>query len=123
MKIKTLPHHLFELAVALTWVVVGTSYLLSPAMTLATSPVDPAVGNVWPAIWGMMEVLGGFVTLMGLGKQDPGLRATGLCVLGAGLGMHFIGAVSMGLDLRDFVYLIMGAACLLRVLFIHLWEG
>jgi hypothetical protein len=114
--------HLFELAVALMWIVIGTAYLTNPNTTLLTSPVGRVVAEPFYIGWSSLEVLGGALTLAGILRRTDRVRMLGLCVLATGILMHGVAGVAGGLDARDLNYLVFVAACVTRAAILVHWN-
>lgn len=115
--------HVFELATAVVFALIGLAYLFNPEATALASPVGRDLG-IWQHVWSIGEVIAAPIVISGITWAAPRWRATGLTLLGTCLIMHGIGAMYNGFEARDLVYFIFSAACFLRVgYFIRTYNG
>lgn len=111
--------HLFELATAVAYVIVGVAYLLDDHTNLRLGPLSPGVGD-WAYVFSGLEATGGPLVVVGVLAARAPLRGAGLALLGAGLIMHFVASLVGGVQPRDFVPLVFAASCWLRLWFLLL---
>lgn len=111
--------HLFELAVAASWLCVGLAWLPSPTSTAEHSPVGRNVG-VFATCWSSLFIIGGIATIWGVLRSELGVRVSGLVLLATGLAMEFVAAVTFDLTPRALVYLVYFGACAARALMLTL---
>lgn len=105
--------HVFEIATALAWLLVGTNYLLDINATIR-SPIG-ATMHPFDYGWSTMYVIGAPLVIAGIAWSSQRVRVAGLTLLGTALFMHFIAAVTQTpLEARDFIYLCYSLACLIR---------
>lgn len=108
--------HLFELAVAVAWAMVGTAYLLDPEAVASKSPLGHAIGN-WPTVWSLLEIIGGVMTAGAILRRNTRFRVAGLTLLATGIGMQAVAVTVYGNDLRILVYYTYAGACAARALY------
>ena len=87
-----LASYMFELATAFGWLLAGVTSLLDP-----TTLIHSTVGhNVVPfaAIWSGLYIGGGVGVIAGVLRPLPALRVAGLLLLGTGLIMQTVAAIS-----------------------------
>lgn len=110
-----LRNHIFEFASALAWMLVGINYLFD-AEAATRSPIGDAL-HPFDYMWSSMYVAACPLIFIGIIKGTQRFRVAGLTLLGTGLFMHFIAAVSATpLEPRDLIYACYSGACLLRAL-------
>lgn len=105
--------HLFELAVAISWMLVGMSFIPNPTDTAAHSPVGRNLG-VFAVVWSIMFIAGGLLVVWGVLRSVLGVRVGGLLLLATGLMMEGIGALTFEPSPRVLVYFVYCLACLAR---------
>jgi hypothetical protein len=103
----------FELATAVVWAVSGISYLISPQITALQSPVGHTIRG-YETGWSILYIVGAILVVYGALRPAMPVRAAGLLLLGTGLTMQLLGAVSVQVQLRDLNYLIFALACFAR---------
>ena len=105
--------HLFEVAAAFAWLLTGVTNLINPG-----DLVHSAVGhNVVPfaAIWSALYVVGGIGVIIGVLRPLPALRVAALLLLGTGLVMQTVAAISFSFTPRSVVPAVYAVAALTRV--------
>lgn len=113
---RTVPH-VFELAVALAWALIGLAYLIDPTV-IERSPVGRMV-HPYDLAWSIGYLIACPLIVTGvLFPRERRLRVAGLAILKTGLVMHGIAALSFDAAPRAFVYFVFAGACLLRI--VHL---
>lgn len=109
----TLYSHLFELAVALAFAILGVAYLIDPQAAVL-SPVGRYVGH-WQYAWSLFYIIACAMIWNGIFMKSCAERVAGLILLGTGLAMHGIAAVTSHLEIRDAVYFLYSAVAFTRV--------
>lgn len=105
--------HIFELASAIGWALVGFNYLVNSSAG-DRSPIGMSV-HPFDYVWSTMYVVAMPLIVAGIARESQRFRVAGLTLLGTGLFMQFIAAVgATPLETRDLVYLCYSIACLLR---------
>lgn len=108
--------HLFELAVATGWALVGLAYLVDRDAVATKSPLGHAIGG-WPVVWSALEIVGGVMVIAAILKQTTRYRVAGLTLLATGIGMQAIAVSVYGTDLRILVYYVYAGACAFRAFY------
>lgn len=107
------PHHLFELATAIVFALVGLAWLSEPAKTALRSPVGHNVGFYADA-WSVLYLVALPLVAWGVFRSNA-IRIAGLMLLGTGLVMNCIAALSFEqIGPRSFGYGVFAIACFLR---------
>lgn len=111
------PHHVFEVATAVVFALVGAAWIANPTVTGLRSPVGAdAVGTVYPWVWSVGYIVALPLVLYGVMHSNR-WRIAGLWLLGMALTMQFVAALTgPRLEPRTFSYLVFALACLLRAL-------
>lgn len=116
---RRLTEELFEVAVALAWLLVGATFLPAPTDTAQHSPVGRNVG-VFATGWSLLFIIGGALTICGVLRGELGVRVAGLVLLTTGLLMEGIAAGTFNFTPRVAVYFVYAAACGARALMLTL---
>lgn len=105
------PHHIFELAVAVSWATVGVTYL-TDGDALTRSPVGRNVG-AWSVAWSILYIVAGVLVIYGV-LRSVRVRVAGLVLLSTGLAMQTVAVASFEPDLRVAVYTVYAVAAASR---------
>jgi hypothetical protein len=110
---ERLTGHVFEVAVAVSWALVGLSYLPSPSDTADHSPVGRNLGT-FSVVWSVLFIVGAIGVVWGVSRLQKRWRVAGLVLLATGLLMEGIGAATFEFSPRVLVYFVYCAACASR---------
>lgn len=113
--VKRLSGNLFELAVSVSWMLVGLSFLPSPTDVAEHSPVGRNVG-AFLMVWAALLTLGGAMVAYSALKGMLRSRVAGHALLTTGLLMEGVAAATYAFEPRVLVYFVYGAACATRAL-------
>lgn len=119
--VRRLSAHLFELTVALGWLLVAASYITDPTATLSASPIGRELPAYLYIGWSVLELGGALGVIVGLTARLANHRVAGLVALGTGLLIHGLAAIASGFDLRDLIYLLNAGACFTRAYLVTRW--
>jgi threonine/homoserine/homoserine lactone efflux protein len=108
-------NNLFEPATAFVWFITALSWLVDPETTAAHSPVAGGSYIVFHYYWASLYVIAAPMIWMGVARKKPAYRMAGLILLGTGLVMNGVAALSGTLEPRDLNYFVFAAACFFRV--------
>lgn len=111
--------HLFELAVAASWILVGLSFIPSPTDTAAHSPVGRNLGT-FQVVWSVLFIVGGTMVVVAVLRRLLGVRVAGLALLATGLLMEGVGALTFEPSPRVLVYFVYCVACSTRAIVLTL---
>lgn len=105
--------HLFEIAVAVAWTLIGATYLVDGS-AITRSVVGESVAP-FDTIWAVFYVVGGPLALYGVLFLAVRVRVGGLILLGTGLIMQGLAAAYVQpADPRWMNFFIFAGACLSR---------
>lgn len=104
---------LFELAVSLSWMLVGVAILPNPTSVAAHSPVGRNVG-LFASAWAVLFILGGALVIHGILRASPRTRVAGLLLLATGLLMEGVAAATFEMEPRVLIYFVYCIACVGR---------
>lgn len=107
-----LRRHLFELATACCWMVVGLAYLVDGS-SLLRSPVGRHVAP-FDTAWSVFYVAAGPMIVAGILATSLRVRVAGLVLLATGLVMQGVAAATFAIEPRVANYFIFAVACVLR---------
>jgi hypothetical protein len=111
---RRLCQHLFEIAVAVCFAILGVTYLLHPNTGIA-SPVGRVV-HPFDYAWSLGYIAALPLIFGGIARRSTRMRVAGLVILASALIMQGIVAMFFGghIELRDLIYWIYAAVCLIR---------
>ena len=103
----------FEAAVMAVYLLVGVALLVHPELAVR-SPVGRNL-HWWTPIWSTLYVIGCPTTALALAAGISRIRVAGLSLVGAGLLMQAVAALTYSaLDPRAYTYLVFGVCCVYR---------
>lgn len=106
---------IFELAVAVSWALVGVAIIPDRAAVTAHSIVAHEL-HAFTTVWSALFAVGGLSVAYGIVAHSFRVRVAGLALLATGLLMAGIAAVAYTIEPRVFVYFVYAAACALRAI-------
>jgi hypothetical protein len=112
---KRIAASIFELAVALSWVLVGLSIIPDRQSATTHSLIGHSLG-IFTTAWSVLFVVGGALVIWGITMHSFRARIAGLTLLSSGLLMEGIAALTVRLEPRVFVYFVYAGACAFRAL-------
>lgn len=115
MPLDNLKAKIFEGAVAVTFLLVGITYVFDVHSALLHSPIAKDISH-WAYAWSVLYLCGSPLLLYGIIAWRAKARIVGLLLLGTGALMQGIAAVAFvtDFDLRIVNYFIYAAACGIR---------
>lgn len=106
--------HIFEYVTAAVFCLVGINYLTDTSGAGTRSSIGEAM-HPFDVTWSLFYIAAAPFIIFGLTKEKQNLRIAGLNLLGVGLTMQFIAAITTTpLEPRDFAFLLYAVACFLR---------
>lgn len=107
---------LFELAVAVSWALVGLSVIPDRAAVVKHSLIGRELG-IFTTAWSILFVVGGLSVVYGITAKSFRVRIAGLALLASGLLMEGIAAAIYSPEPRALIYFVYcGAAAFRAVL-------